>query len=214
MSSNSFSFPFHNGFDCISTDELPQTKPVLEVVSPVAHIDVHSEVERSHRTSREGLEIPMVDDVTATHVSHLSPVEHDDVHEVYVDLLQIQAGRFVEGNDMQSDSHNSPPVDRTIDLSLVSFEAAEGSLDGTRNVEKEVVSQDGPGNNVMPKVRSSSRIQQDMELWRRVKEYDQKCTESPFLPVLTRKQKQHLKKTTVGKPYKTRSTGDNSTTDQ
>jgi len=106
----------------------------------------------------------MVDDVTVTHVSHSSHVEHDDVHEVYVDLLQIQAGHFVEGSDMQSDSHRSPPVDRTIDLSLVSFETAEGSLDGTGNVEKEVVSQDGPANNVMPKVHSNSRIQQDMEL--------------------------------------------------
>jgi len=67
MPSNSFSFPLHNVFDCISTDELTQTMPVLEVVSPVAHIDVHSEeVERLHRTSREGLVIPTVDDVTAT----------------------------------------------------------------------------------------------------------------------------------------------------
>jgi len=41
-----------------------------------------------------------------------------------------------------------------------------------------------------------------------------KSVESPFLPVLTRKQKQHLKKIIVGKPYKTRSTGNNSTSDQ
>ena len=115
---------------------------------------------------------------------------------------------------MQSDSHSSPPLDRTIDLSLVSFEATEGSFDGTGNVEKEVVSQDGLANNVMPEVHSNSRIQQDMELWRRVKEYDQKCAESPFLPVLTRKQKQHLNKTNVDKPYKTRSMTDNSTIDQ
>jgi len=31
-----------------------------------------------------------------------------------------------------------------------------------------------------------------LELWRRVKEYDQKAAEVPFIPVLTRKQKQHL----------------------
>ena len=115
---------------------------------------------------------------------------------------------------VQSDSHNSPPIDRTIDLSLVSHEAAEGSLDGIGNVEQEVVIQDGLAHNVIPEVHGNSRIQQDMELWRRVKEYDQKFAESPFLLVLTRKHKQHLKKTTVGKPYKTRSTGDNSTTHQ
>lgn len=128
------------------------------------------------------------------HVSHSSPVEHDDMHEVSVDLLQVQADHFVERNDVQSDSRSSPPVGRTVDLSLVSFEATEGSLDGTGNVEKEVVFQDGPTQNVMPEVHNNSRIQQDMELWRRVKEYDKKCAESPFLPVLTRKQKQHLKK--------------------
>jgi len=49
---------------------------------------------------------------------------------------------------------------------------------------------------------------------RRVKEYDQKAAEDPFIPVLTRKQKQRLKKTIIGKPYKTRSTGVNSTSDQ
>jgi len=149
LSSNSFSFPLHNGFYCISTNELTQIMLVLEVFSPVTHADVHSEqVEQLHRTSREGLEIPTVDDVTATlfddvehnhsslrelvdspkgshdHVSHSSLVEHDDVHKVSVYLLQVQADRFVECNDVQFDSHSSPPVDRTIDISLVSFEAA------------------------------------------------------------------------------------------
>ena len=62
------------------------------------------------------------------HVSHSSPVEHDDVHEVSIDLLQVQVDNFVERNDVQSDSHSSPHVDRNIDLSLLSFEDAEGSL--------------------------------------------------------------------------------------
>ena len=41
--SNSFSFLLHNVFDRISPEELPRVTPVLEVVSPVAHDDVHSE---------------------------------------------------------------------------------------------------------------------------------------------------------------------------
>jgi len=63
----------------------------------------------------------------------------------------------------------------------------------------------------------SSQIEslvQDMELWRCIHEYDQKSPELPFIPVLIKKQKQHLKKTTVGKPYKTRCRGDTSSTDQ
>jgi len=68
-------------------------------------------VERLHQTSREELENPTVDDTIATlpndvehnhsnprelvkspkgsyaHVPHSSHVEHDDVYEVYVELL-------------------------------------------------------------------------------------------------------------------------------
>ena len=61
-------------------------------------------------------------------------------------------------------------------------------------------------------IHNNSRIWHDMELWHRIREYDQK-SELPFIPVLTKKQKQHLKKTIVGKPYKTRSMGDASPTD-
>jgi len=32
-------------------------------------------------------------------------------------------------------------------------------------------------------------IQHDMELWQRVREYDQRSVEEPFTPVLTKKQK-------------------------
>lgn len=65
LSSNIFSFPLHNVFDIISPGELPHTMPVLEVVSPVAHVDVHSErAEQLHLTSREVLENSMMDDVS------------------------------------------------------------------------------------------------------------------------------------------------------
>lgn len=64
-------------------------------------------------------------------------------------------------------------------------------------------------------IQSNPRIQLDMKLWRRIREYDQKSVELPFIPVLSKKQKHdHLKKTTIGKPYKTRSRGDTSLTDQ
>jgi len=53
-----------------------------------------------------------------------------------------------------------------------------------------------------------------MELWRRIRDYDKKPVETPFIPVLTRKQKQHLKKTILGKSFNSRSMGDNSSTDQ
>jgi len=78
ISSNSFSFPLHNVFDCTSTDELAMSRPVLEeVVSLVEHDDVQPvEVGRSKQTSRKGLDNPTVTDVTN---SLLDSVKHNQV---------------------------------------------------------------------------------------------------------------------------------------
>jgi hypothetical protein len=132
--------------------------------------------------------------------SHLA---YDDMNEVSPNFFQDHMDDFVEQEVEHSGSRKH---------SLVSHEASDGSLDG--DVEHDISIQDGTVLLVVTEVHSSARIQHDLELWRRVKEYDQKVAEVPFIHVLTRKQKEHLKKTTVGKPYKTRSTGDNSTSDQ
>jgi len=130
LSSNYFSFPFHNVFDIISPEELPCVTPVLE--SPVAHADVHSErAERLHQSSREKLDNPTIDDVTVTRsddvehnhsiprelakspkgshecVSHSSPVEDIEVHEVSVKSVQVQTDTIVEHVDVHSGARNS-----------------------------------------------------------------------------------------------------------
>jgi len=145
-------------------------------------------------------------------VPHSSPVEHDDMNEVPVDFFQEHADDFVAQEVEHSGSRNISHVDRPIDPHVTSHEASDGFLDG--GVGHEISTQDGTSLPVVTEIHSSARIQQDLELWRRIKEYDQKAAEDSFIPVLTRKQKQHLKKTTIGKPYKTRSTGVNSTSDQ
>ena len=67
LSSTSFSFPLHNVFDIISSEELPLATPMFEIVSPVAHDEMHSKrVKEPHPTSREELKNPVVDDVTTT----------------------------------------------------------------------------------------------------------------------------------------------------
>jgi len=52
---------------------------------------------------------------------------------------------------------------------------------------------------------SDENIQRDMELWNRIREYDQKSKEEEFTPVLSKKQKLKLRQQIVlGKPlYKT-----------
>ena len=62
---------------------------------------------------------------------------------------------------------------------------SDGSLDG--DVEHDISIQDGKTLPIVTEVHSGARIQHDMELWRRVKEYDQKAAEVPFIPMLTRK---------------------------
>jgi hypothetical protein len=59
---------------------------------------------------------------------------------------------------------------------------------------------------------SNPNIQPDMELWNRIREYDQKAKEDPFSSVLSKKQKQKLRQQQIiGKPpYRTRSRGDSS----
>jgi len=119
-----------------------------------------------------------------------------------------------EHRDVQAGSPDGPLLVRPIAPSLVSTQAADRCHDGIENREHMDGLDAGIAQPVSHVVHNSSRIQHDLELWRRIKEYDAKAAEEAFLPVLTRKQKQHLKKTNVGKPYKTRSTGDNSSVPQ
>ena len=98
---------------------------------------------------------------------------------------QEHADDFVAQEVEHSGSHNISPVDHPIDTNVTSHEASDGFLDG--NVGHEISIQDGTSLPVVTKIHSSTRIQQDLELWRRIKEYDQKAAEDPFTPVLTRK---------------------------
>ena len=67
-----------------------------------------------------------------------------------------------------------------------------------------VVGSDEDGNMVLfvhENTHSSPRIHHDLELWRRIREYDAKAAEMPFTPVFSKKQKQQIKKQFhVGKP--------------
>lgn len=80
-------------------------------------------------------------------------------------------------------------------MPLFVTDPSDGSLDG--DIEHDISSQDGTSLPVVTEVHNSSRIQHDLELLRRVKEYDKKAAEVAFILVLTRKQKQHLKKTII-----------------
>ena len=63
---------------------------------------------------------------------------------------------------------------------------------------------------------NNSNIQHDLDLWHLVREYEKANAELPFTPVLSRKQKQQVRKQLqIGKlpPYKTRSQGGSTSDD-
>jgi len=231
LSSNSFSFPLHNVFDIISPEKLPCVTPVLEVVSPVAHDDVHSEkAERLHQTLREELENFAVDDVTVTlsddvehnhsiprelvespkgsheHVSHSSPVEHIEVHEVSVESVHVQIDTVVEHVDVHSGSRSSTVLPVVIEQPI----AENVSMPTTIQDQQVVASLQ------QQEVHPNNNIQHGLDLWERVREYDKRSADEDFTSVLTRKQKQKLKLQQVlsKQPTKTRARGDPHSTDQ
>jgi len=58
-------------------------------------------------------------------------------------------------------------------------------------------------------VHNNKKTRHDLELWERIREYDQRTAHEGFTQVLTKKHKQTVKKLDVGKsPYKTRARGD------
>ncbi|AES77634.1 DUF4283 domain protein [Medicago truncatula] len=181
LSSNTFSFPLHNVFDKISPGEFPHTMQVLEVVSPAAHVDVHSEsAEQLHLTSREVLENPTMDDVSgllsdevdhnrsspkeleespkgsiesAPHSSHV--VEHQEVHEGSVESMQVQTDIVVEHDDVHAGSHALKSLVVVEPPSVVS-----GSIHTAK--EQDVV--------ILQKqeVHPSKNIHHGLDLWARV----------------------------------------------
>jgi len=171
---------------------------------PVAHDDVHSErAERLHQTSQEELENSAVDDVTVTlsddvehnhsiprelvespkgsheRVSHSSPVEHIEVHEVYVESVQVQTDTVVEHIDVHSGSRSSLVLPVVIEQPL----AEKVSMPTAIQEQKVVASLQ------QQEVHHSKNIQHGLDLWERVREYDKRSADEDFTPVLTRKQK-------------------------
>jgi len=61
----------------------------------------------------------------------------------------------------------------------------------------------------------SRNIQNGMDLWARIREYDKRTAEEGFIQVLSKKQQQILKKQVLGQPhYKTRAKGGATTSSQ
>ena len=137
---------------------------------------------------------------------------------------QVQTVNLVEHVDMHSVPNQSPMAARSIDNSVVSHEAVVISLEGAEEAVQVDVNINVSHNHdehvaaeiQQQEVHPSKNIQDGLDLWERVRQYDERSAIEDFTSVLTRKQKQKLKLQQVLKkqPTKTRAQGDPSTTTQ
>ncbi|RHN78082.1 hypothetical protein MtrunA17_Chr1g0161611 [Medicago truncatula] len=191
---------------------------VVDDVTPTLSDDV----EHNHSRPQELVESPKG---AHEHVPHSSIVEHDDVHEVSKESPQVQTENLVEHVDMHSVPNQSPMAARSIDNYVVSHEAVVISLEGTEEVVQADVNINVSHNQEdehvtaeiqQQEVHPSKNIQHSLDLWERVRQYDERSTVEDFTPVLTRNQKQKLELQQVlqKQPTKTHGRGNPSTTAQ
>lgn len=125
-------------------------------------------------------EIPLAD------VSQLSFVEHDDV----------QGTTDFESSNME---HSTPPTPLDIQS-----EAPQGNTNQHAKATSKTSQVPIAQNETLP----SKNIHSDLELWARIREYDQRTAAKGLTQVLSKKQQQAMKKQVLRKPhYKTRAKG-------
>jgi len=123
--------------------------------------------------------------------------------------------QFVAHDEVQSSplvSPLGPPVEMDLLTDVERLEHKDSPSTVTQ-----VVGPDEDGNMVLvvhENTHNSPKIQHGMELWHRVREYDEKTAEMPFTPVLSKHHKQKIKKQLQVRKssYRTRSRGDFSPT--
>jgi len=122
------------------------------------------------------------------------------VEEVPFDDL----GDTIAANDTQATQAvtegTTTDVDREVSPTVQFVDADDAEMEDTNRLV--ILREEGM-------THTNPRIQHDLDLWQKIKEYVQRSAENPFVPVFSKKQKQMLKKHQFdGKaPYKTRSMG-------
>ena len=99
---------------------------------------------------------------------------------------------------MQHSSPLNPPFSRPIPIEteLVS-EIEKLYQNESPSLVKQVVASDDHGDMVLvlhEYTHSNPHIHKDLELWHHIRDYDKANVEMPFTPVLSKKQKQQVKK--------------------
>jgi len=148
-------------------------------------------------------------------------VEHrhlaSQVHEI--PLADVSQPIFVVQDDVQgtvadfqsSDiDHSTPPTPLQIQSEAhQSINLQHAEVNSNEDAEVQILKDQSQTSQVpIAQTHTSKNIQSGLELWARIREYDQQTAEEAFTQVLTKKQQQTRKKQVLGKPhYITRARG-------
>jgi len=184
-------------------EDIPQepVQPVLELVDDV-HDDVLSDdVEHVNSEPHEELEIPRIQNA---HEIHPSSDTHVYEHSLTVDLEASASAREISPtqldsddahDDMQYSPHDGPLVVRSIPDDTATFLEMERIAQNVNyTVEHTRTDENGDKILIVFESHSNPNVQHDLNLWMRVCEYDKANAELPFTPVLSKKQKQQVRK--------------------
>jgi len=183
ISENSFSFALQNVTDEVPQRVLPTEVPLLTLVTNDSQdADIPPEGNNS---------IPVVDVIKSSIAagSHLH-LEHVEVQEEPIDdLVDTTAATDTQATQAASEGTTTDVdnVDREVSptVQLVDTEGAE-----LEHINRPVIVREEGMTHINP------RIQHDLDIWQKIKDYDKRAAENPFKPVLSKK-KANVKETSV-----------------
>jgi hypothetical protein len=200
--------------DNIPQGTLPKQIPVLELVT----LDEHNEeltideevlevtvqpINRSPPVSKVGKAAENIENVENVDAQEETVFPVNDITPSFEEASATDlVDTAIEMAAEQTTNHQvtvSPPTD-TVGSALATSSA---------NLDTDVNLLDSAPHDVVPVQQFPTRLQHDLDLWQRIKEYDKKAAEDPSLMVLSKKQQQIMRKELLdGKPpYSTRSRG-------
>jgi len=135
---------------------------------------------------------------------HSSHVAHHEVQEVSVELVQVSTDTVVEHDNVHSGSHAALESHVLTEPTITASDNMPTTTEQITTVLQQQV------------VHPSKNIQNGLDLWDRVRQYDERAATEDFTLVLKRKQKLKIKVQQVlaKKPPKTRARGGHQSTDQ
>jgi len=179
--------PYSEAEDCTNfqafTETIPQgylprpTIPVLELAAE--HDDVQFPSETAAIPVSINNEVPKISEVSLIFSIEYGEDLDDENDDIIVDEEDTSSAAC-------KDANASVPLDvAAVHLTSHVIPSATEPIDTTLMVDPFL----------SPEKHNNARVQHDIELWNRIKEYDKRAAEeASFIPILTRKQKQNLKK--------------------